>query len=53
MRLWYKHNGKRWFRWRIGKLTITYGGNTSTLGIKYWGEILWDGVCIVRWGRYI
>ena len=56
-KLFYIHKDKDtkriWFRWRVGKLSITRVGHQHTAKVTYPLEVSWNGVCIIRIGKYI
>lgn len=51
--LYYKHGRYRWFRWRLGKLTLEHMGHSGTVGVGncggMWFSILWRGKVVKEW----
>lgn len=55
MKLWHKHNNNIWFRWKLGKLVIEHIGHETNYKMppRFWTDVLWDGICIIKIGKYV
>ncbi len=49
----HKHGDQLWWHFRIGKLKLHRQGHQTDMGVKYWTEVSYNGICYAKIARYV